>query len=81
VQLRFSEPRAIGPGERVFDVTANGVTQLHDFDVLKAAGRRLKGVARSFDAGVSRGMLVLEFRATRGTALVSALSITPIVPH
>jgi beta-galactosidase len=81
VQLRFSEPTAIGPGERVFDVTANGMTQLHNFDVLKAAGGRLKGVEQSFDTSVNLGMLMLEFRAKRGTALVSALSITPIVPR
>jgi beta-galactosidase len=81
VQLRFAEPTALVPGERAFDVTANGVAQLHNFDVLKAAGGRLKGVEQSFDTSVNLGLLVLEFRARRGGALVSALSITPIVPR
>ena len=81
VQLKFVEPAAAAPGERVFDVTANGVTQLHEFDVFNAAGGKLKGVDRLFDAGVDNGMLVLAFRPRRGSALVSALSITPLAPR
>jgi beta-galactosidase len=80
VQLKFEEPTVRGPGERVFDVTANDVTKLHEFDILKAAGGRLKGVDQSFDAGVDNGVLVLAFRPRRGSALVSALSITPLAP-
>ena len=81
VQLKFAEPTATGPGERVFDVTANGVTQLREFDILKAAGGRLKGVDQFFDAAVDDGILVLAFRPRRGSALVSALIITPLAPR
>jgi beta-galactosidase len=81
VQLKFAELTATGPGERVFDVTANGVTQLRGFDILKAAGGRLKGVDQFFDAAVDNGILVLAFRPRRGSALVSALSITPLAPR
>jgi beta-galactosidase len=81
VQLKFAEPTVTAPGDRVFDVTANGVTQLHEFDVLKAAGGRLKGVDRFFDAAVDNGVLILAFRPRRGSALVSALSITPLAPR
>jgi len=81
VQLKFAEPTATGPGERVFDVTANGVMQLREFDILKAAGGRLKGVDQFFDAAVDQGILVLAFRPRRGSALVSALSITPLAPR
>lgn len=81
VQLKFAEPTATGPGERLFDVTANGVTQLREFDILKAAGGRLKGVDQFFDAAVDHGILVLAFRPRRGSALVSALSITPLAPR
>jgi beta-galactosidase len=80
VQLKFEEPTADGLGERVFDVTANDVTKLREFDILKAAGGRLKGVDQFFDAGVDNGVLVLAFRPRRGSALVSALSITPLAP-
>jgi beta-galactosidase len=78
VELKFAEPTATAPGERVFDVTANGVTRLREFDILNAAGGRLKGVGRSFDAAIDNGVLVLEFRPRRGSAMVSALSITPL---
>jgi len=81
VQLKFVEPTATGPGERVFDVTANGVMQLREFDILRAASGRLKGVEQFFDAAVDNGVLVLAFRPRRGNALVSALSITPLAPR
>jgi hypothetical protein len=55
--------------------------QLQAFDILEAAGGRLKGVNRSFDAGVDHGVLVLAFHPRRGSALVSALSITPLAPR
>ena len=80
VQLKFAEPTATAPDERVFDVAANEVVQLHEFDILKAAGGRLKGVDRFFDVAVDKGLLVLAFRPRRGAALVSALSITPLAP-
>ena len=81
VQLKFEEPTAIAPGERVFDVAANDVIVLHEFDIRKAAGSRLKGVDRSFDVSVDNGTLVLTFKPRRGSALVSALSITPLAPR
>jgi beta-galactosidase len=80
VELKFEEPTVSGRGERVFDVTANDVTKLHEFDILKTAGGRLKGVDQFFDAAVDNGVLVLAFRPRRGSALVSALSITPLAP-
>jgi beta-galactosidase len=81
VLLLFEEPMSIAAGDRVFDVAANGVTRLKAFDILAAAGGRLKGVERTFEVAVSDGMLVLAFRPRRGNALVSVLSITPIEPH
>jgi beta-galactosidase len=81
VLLKFEEPSATAAGERVFDVAANEVTRLEAFDILAAAGGKLKGVDRAFDAAVSNGMLVLAFRPRRGNALISALSITPLEPH
>jgi beta-galactosidase len=81
VQLKFTEPTVTVPGERVFDVTANGVTQLQEFDILKEAGGRLKGVDRFFNAAVDDGVLVLAFRPRRGLALVSAISIAPLAPR
>jgi len=63
--LLESDPEA----RAVFDLTC---------DIFEAAGGKLKGVDRAFDAGVDNGVLVLAFRPRRGNALVSALSITPL---
>jgi beta-galactosidase len=81
VTLKFEEPAATRPGDRVFDVTANDILELREFDILKTAGGRLKGVDRTFDADVDNRILVLAFRPRRGNALVSALSITPLAPR
>jgi beta-galactosidase len=78
VLLKFEEPKSIAVGARVFDVVANGVTQLRDFDILAAAAGKLKGVDRTFDVTVNNGMLVLAFRPQRGNAMISALSIAPL---
>jgi beta-galactosidase len=78
VLLKFQEPAAIAPGERVFGVTANSIVRLKEFDILKASGGKQKGVDRTFEASVDDGLLILAFRPQRGKALVSALSITPL---
>jgi beta-galactosidase len=73
----FVEPTAGKPGERVFDVKVNGRTVLQSFDPFTAAGGRLKGVERTFEASARDGNLLIEFRPSRGRALVCSLSITP----
>jgi beta-galactosidase len=80
VQLKFAEPTATAAGQRVFDVIANEVVQLREFDIFKAVGGKLKGVDQSFDTEVHNGTLVLAFRPRRGNALVSAVSIAPRQP-
>jgi len=42
------------------------------------AGGKLKGVDRSFETISRGGGIVIEFRPTKGNALVSALSITSL---
>jgi beta-galactosidase len=78
VRLMFAEPTANAAGERLFNVAANGVAQVENFDIFAAAGGKLKGVDKGFDATVDDGILELAFRSTRGGALVSALSIMPL---
>jgi beta-galactosidase len=78
IALKFQEPTSNAIGDRLFDVLANESTRLENFDILAAAGARLKGVERTIDATVNNGMLVLTFRPHRGNAIVSALSITPL---
>jgi beta-galactosidase len=78
ITAHFLEPEATSSGKRVFDVRANGVTVLKDFDVFAAAGGQLKAVDRTFEARVSNGMIVLDFLPHKGKAIVAALSITPL---
>jgi beta-galactosidase len=77
VMLGFVEPDPkAGAGERVFDVVANGKPVLEGFDVLKAAGGQARhAVTRTFTTAVADGRLELDFRPTRGEAVVSAISI------
>jgi len=81
VIVRFTEPTATTAGERVFDIAVNGKTVLHNFDIYAAAGGKLKGIERSFDATAKDGFLVITFRPSRGQALVSSLSIAPFEQH
>ena len=81
IVARFTEPAATRRGERVFDVDVNGKTVLHKFDIFAAAGGKLKGVERTFDATAKDGFLVITFRPSQGQALVSSLAITPLGQH
>ncbi|UZW57824.1 malectin domain-containing carbohydrate-binding protein [Sphingobium sp. JS3065] len=74
VTLTFLEPD-LPVGARLFDVIANGRTQLTGFDVHKAAGALLTSVKRRFPVTVTGGVLDLQFRARQGEALVSAVEI------
>jgi beta-galactosidase len=74
VTLTFLEPTA-APGERLFDVRANGDTVLEGFDVNSAAGGALKVVKRTFEVTARDDQIVLSFMPTRGEALVSAVEI------
>jgi len=77
VTLGFLEPDAkVKPGNRVFDVSANGNKVLERFDVLAAAnGARRTAVTRVFTAEVTDGHLKLDFTPVNGQALVSAITI------
>jgi beta-galactosidase len=79
VELQFTEPSASTSGERVFEVAANGSRVLRDLDIFAAAGGRLVATQRSFEIAALNGYILIEFRPIKGKALVSALSITPIV--
>ena len=77
VTLKFEEPAAAA-GERVFDVLVNGKVVLKRFDIVSAAGGKLRAVDKTFQAKAQEGALFIEFRPVKGHALVAALSIVPI---
>jgi beta-galactosidase len=78
IVAKFAEPSADGPGQRLFDVIVNGKTALRGLDVFAAAGGRLKGVDQIFDAVAVSGKIDIRFRPVKGSAIVSALAVTPI---
>lgn len=84
VALRFAEswfgpkkPAGGGAGERVFDVYANGVALLRNFDIFKEAGgedRPLDKVFHSIPSN-AQGKLVLSFVPVRNYACVNAIEV------
>lgn len=86
VRLHFAEtffspliPEAYcqGVGCRVFDVTCNGVTLLHDFDIIKTAGGPFQPVVREFHGlhPNGQGKLLLSFSPSANYAEVRAIEV------
>ncbi|MBT2498604.1 carbohydrate-binding protein [Agromyces sp. ISL-38] len=78
VTLRLSENHWDDPGDRVFDVVAEGATVLDDVDILEEAGGRFRPYDVSFTTTVADGSLDLGFESVVDNAKVSALSIVPL---
>lgn len=74
VALTFVEP-SLHPGERIFDVLANGKKVVTDLDVAAAAGGALTAYQQRFEVDARDGMLILEFQPTKGEAIVSAIEV------
>jgi beta-galactosidase len=74
VVLTFVEP-SLHSGERIFDVLANGQEMVTNLDVAATAGGALIAYQRRFEVNGRDGMLVLEFRPTKGDAIVSAIEV------
>ncbi|MEO7309584.1 MAG: glycoside hydrolase family 2 TIM barrel-domain containing protein [Chitinophagaceae bacterium] len=75
VTLRFAEPFRIKTGDRVFNVTINGVPALRDFDIAAAIGIQ-RAVNKSFIAqAVTGNGLTIQFEAIKGNAILNAIKI------
>lgn len=74
VVLTFVEP-SLHPGDRIFDVFANGQKILANMDVAAAAGGALTAYQQRFEVNARDGMVILEFRPTKGDAVVSAIEV------
>ncbi|MFT5049081.1 MAG: N-acetylneuraminic acid mutarotase/glucose/arabinose dehydrogenase [Chlamydiales bacterium] len=77
VMLRFSEPQIVSSGLRVFDVFVEGVLEIADLDLAGAIGRWT-----AYDVPIvttiSDGVLDLQFQASTGLALISAIGIRSV---
>ncbi|MDV6012933.1 chitinase, partial [Haloechinothrix sp. LS1_15] len=76
VTVKMVEDWANAPGQRVFDVAANGDTVLSGFDIFAECGA-LTACDRSFPVSVSGGRLSVGFTMNGGSnfATVSAISV------
>src|SRR6185437_7719374 len=66
-----------GTGCRVFDVSCNGVSLLHDFDIFKVAGGAFRPVVRSFHdlRPNGQGKLLISFSPKVNYAEVRAIEV------
>ncbi|GGB81850.1 CBM96 family carbohydrate-binding protein [Dyadobacter sediminis] len=87
VTLHFAEifwgvyPNRDGkPGQRVFNVNAEGVNKLANYDIIARAGGPLRAVKESFEVQVIDGYLNLDFLALRDKPRVSAIEVEFLSP-
>lgn len=74
VVLTFVEP-SLHPGDRLFDVFANGQKVVSHLDVAAAAGGTLTAYQTHLEVTAREGIVTLEFRPVRGNAIVSAIQV------
>jgi len=74
VRLHFAELTWTSIGERVFDVTYEGLGVLEGFDIV-AEGGSLTAVVQTFDAHVTDGAIDLRFQASVDTPTVSGIEV------
>ena len=72
--LTFVEP-SLHAGDRIFDVFANGQKVLTNVDVAAGARGALTAYQQHFDVNARDRMVVLEFKPTKGDAIVSAIEV------
>jgi hypothetical protein len=77
INITMVEPNKTGAGQRVFTVAANGQTSA-PIDLYAITGAINIPYVFPMEALVGAGFLRLQFQATAGNAVVSAISITPI---
>ena len=76
VRLFYAEPGDAKPGERVFSVSLQGEEIIRDLDIVKAAGGRMRGIAREFK-GIKIGRaLELSLTAKSGRPIISGVELT-----
>lgn len=78
VTLKMREAWWTKPGQRVFDVLAEGQTKLTDVDIYAAVGQR-RAYDRTFQVDVRDGRLDLAVRNKKDSALVSAIKVNQVV--
>jgi hypothetical protein len=83
--LDFDETYYNGTGQRLFNVSINGVSALSDFDIYAAAGGKNKAIAETFtETADTSGNITIAFANITGGAKVDGIEIsgptTPTTP-
>jgi hypothetical protein len=79
LRLHFAEPTLAGAGRRAFDVFAEGVRVLDDYDIAADAGPRT-AVVKQFPVRVTDRRLDVSFIGSREVAVISAIELLPAAP-
>ena len=76
VTLDFADPIATAAGQRVFNVTINGVTVLSNLDIYQTVGPN-RALSQSFAVTVTSGQIVIQFAKSAGfrASMINALAI------
>ncbi len=75
IELRFAEPTAVAPGERVFDVVVNGRTVVASLDLVAQAGTGRAVPITVFATSVGEQGLQLTFPAKVGQPILSGIRV------
>ncbi len=75
VVLHFAETYHEDPGMRVFDVSIEGKKVLSDFDTVKAAGKDLTAVSKTFEVKVTDGELTIEFGINTENPMINGIEV------
>ena len=79
ITLYFMEPTANNPGQRLIDVTVEGVFVLSSYDIFAAAGGKLIAITEEFTTDVTDGQLNIGFTANN-KSIVSAIAVVSSTP-
>jgi Tol biopolymer transport system component len=78
VRLHFAELYFSSAGQRLFNVTINGVQVLSNFDIFAQAGGKNKAIVESFAATAdAAGTITIGFISVKNYAKVSGIEIIP----
>lgn len=80
VRLLMAENSFSNPGERVFDVVAEGKTVATDVDIVKASGGRGKAYDLTFSVTVDDGELTILFPKKVNNPMISAVEVISTTP-
>jgi hypothetical protein len=86
VTLYFAETYLSAAGQRLFNVSINGVTVLSNFDIFASAGGANRAIARTFNTTAnSSGQVVIQFTAVTENPKINGITViaggpTPTTP-